>query len=196
MKRPIFTLLLAGSLFLAACSSTTIQRDSAPIVGLRNPSVHFLVDNTRRLPTAGSFDWGFAIFRVVNFPGLNLSAVDKLIHESLEKVLTEKGFVKTEAAPDFSVSYALASGAGLDEMTLNGAYDGAVQAPPSAAGDGQQPLQYRRGSLIIDIVETKTKHLLWRGAIMADIDLNLSEAQKRLRCEGAVGELLKHYPKP
>jgi hypothetical protein len=196
MKRLIPHLLLTGLFFLSACSATTVHRDSAPIVGLRNPSVHFLVDNTRALPAAGSFDWGFAVFRVADLPGINLSAVDKLIHESLQKVLTEKGFVKTETGPELLVSYALASGSGIDETTLNGAYDGALQAPPSASGNARQPLQYRRGTLIIDIVETQTKHLLWRGAIMADVDLSVSEEQKRLRCEGAVGELLKHYPKP
>ena len=85
---------------------------------------------------------------------------------------------------------------GTTEATLNGAYHGAVQPPPSASGNPQQQLQYRRGTLIVDIAETKTKHLLWRGAIMADVDLSVSEDQKRLRTEGAIEELLKHYPKP
>lgn len=196
MKHPISILLLTGSLYLSACSSTTVNQDSPPIVGLRNSSVHFLVDNTRRLPTSGSFDWGFAIFRVTDLPDLNLSAVDKLIHASLEKMLTAKGFVKTDTGADFLVGYAVASGDGIDEATLNKAYDGVAETPPSASGNVQQPHQYHRGTLIIDIVETKTKRLLWRGAIMADVDLTVSEEQKRLRCEGAVAELLKHYPKP
>ena len=122
--------------------------------------------------------------------------MDKLIHQSLLKILTQKGFVKTDTGADFLVSYALASGAGIDETALNKAYAGAVESPPTASGNAQQPLQYRQGRLIIDIVEAKTKRLLWRGAIMADIDLSLSEEQKRSRCEGATGELLKHYPNP
>lgn len=196
MKRSTAFLLLAGFIFLAACSTRTFQRESAPIEGLRNPSVHFLVDNTRALPTTGSFDWGFAVFRVTDLPELNLAEVDERIHEAMLKALTKKGFVKTDTEPDFLVSYALASGAGIDEATLNGAYDGAVQPPPSASGNAQEQLQYHRGTLIVDIAETKTKRLLWRGAIMADIDLSVSEEQKRLRCEGAARELLKHYPKP
>jgi hypothetical protein len=196
MKSTLSYLLLAGALFLAACSSTTVRRDPAPIVGLRNPSVYFVVDNTRKLPITATFDWGHAIYRVANLPKLNLSAVDQLIHESLEKRLVEKGFVKTNAGPDLVVSFALASGASIDEETLNAAYDGALQSPPITSGNAQQSLQYRRGTLIVDIMDAKTRHLLWRGAIMADIDLTLDETQKRLRCEGAVGELLKHYPKP
>jgi len=196
MKRCMTSLLVAGAISLAACSSPTIHRESSPIAGLRDPSVHFLVDNTRTLPTAGSFDWGFVIFRVADIPELNLADVDKRIHDALLSALTKKGFVKTDTGPDFLVSYALASGAGIDEATLNGAYHGAVQPPPSASGNAQQQLQYRRGTLIVDIAETKTKHLLWRGAIMADVDLSVSEDQKRLRTEGAIEELLKHYPKP
>jgi hypothetical protein len=190
-------LFLAGLLIFSACSSTTVrQEECAPIVGLRNPSIHFVVDNTRKLPVTGSFDWGIAIYRIGDVPGVNLSKADQLIHESLKKALTQKGFVKTEAEPELLVSYALTSGAGLNEKTLNDAYEGAVEAPPTVSGDTQHPMQYRRGALIIDIVQAKTKRLLWRGAIMAEIDLKLDEGQKRARCEGAVGELLKHYPRP
>lgn len=197
MKRsiPLLFLSLAGWMLLGGCASAPVQQKCPPIVGLRNPSVRFLVDNTRKLPASGSFEWGFAAFRVSGLQ-LDLSAVDRLIHESLMKALTSKGFVKVDTNAELRVSYAVASGAGIDEATLNGAYEGSVQSPPISSGNPQHPLQYRRGTLIIDIVETKTKHLLWRGAIMADIDLNLAEDQKRLRCEGAVNILLKHYPKP
>ena len=196
MKHCTTSLLLAGFVSVSACASPTIHRESSQITGLRNPSVHFMVDNTRALPTSGSFNWGFAVFQVADLPELNLADVDERIHEALLSTLTKKGFVKTGTGPDFLVSYALASGAGIDEATLNGAYDGAVQPPPPASGNAQQPIQYRRGTLIVDIAETKTKHLLWRGAIMADVDLSVSDEEKRLRCERAVEELLKHYPKP
>lgn len=196
MRRIQALLMLTSALLWAGCSSTTVHRESAPIVGLRNPSVHFVVDNTQKLPVAGTFDWGFAVFRVANLPELDLSVVDQRIHGSLEKTLSAKGFTKTNASPDFLVSYALANNAAIDEKTLNGAYDGMVQSPPYVSGNDQKPLQYRRGSLIIDIVDAKTKHLLWRGAIMAEIDMGLTEEQKQRRCNDVIAELLKHYPKP
>lgn len=198
MKYFLPSLPLAGLLFLSACSSSTteVRLDSKPIVGLRDASVQFIVDNTRKLPASGTFDWGFALFRVEHLPNVNLSAADKLIHECLKAGMEKKGFTMTEKDPEFLVSFAVTTGAGLDEKTLNAAYEGAEQPLPIASVGNGQPLQYRRGTLIVDIVQAKTKHLLWRGAITAEIDLTLGEDQKRLRCEGAVGELLKHYPKP
>jgi hypothetical protein len=196
MKHLLFALALTEVCFLSACSSSTVRQDSPPIVGLRNPSVQFLVDNTKPLPATGRFDWGFGLFHVERLPKLDLSAVDKLIHESLLKTLEKKGFVKTDAAPDFLVSYALTSGANLDETELDEAYGDAAKSMPHASGNPAKPDQYRQGTLIIDIVEAKTKHLLWRGAILADIEVGLSDEQKRARCQGAVDELLRHYPKP
>jgi hypothetical protein len=166
MKRCMTFLLLAGSISLAACSSRTIERESSPIVGLRDPSVHFLGDNTRTLPTAGSFDWGFAIFRIADIPELNLADVDKRIHDALLGALTKKGFVKTDTGPDFLVSYALASGAGIDEATLNGAYDGAVHPPPPAIPTNNFNIAGARSS---STSRRRKRHLLWR-AIMADVD--------------------------
>jgi hypothetical protein len=197
MKNAFPILMLAGVLGFAACSPQTVHQDAPvpAIVGLRNSSVRFLVDNTRKLPVAGTFDWGYTIFRVRNLPEFDLSAVDQRIHAALQQKLAAKGFVKTSANPDLLVSYAVASDASLDEKTLNEAYEGAVLSPPGAGND-QESLRYRRGTLIIDIVETKTKHLLWRGAIMADVQLGVTEQEKQLRSQAVVAELLKNYPKP
>lgn len=198
MKNIFPILMLAGLLGFAACSSSTNHQavPVQPIVGLRDPSVHFIVDNTRKLPVAGTYDWGYTVFRVANLPEFDLNTADQRIHGALQNTLAARGFVKTNANPDLMVSYALASDASLDEKTLNEAYEGAVVSPPTISGNAKEPAKYRRGTLIIDIVETKTKHLLWRGAIMAEIELGVSEQEKDLRVKAVVAELLKNYPKP
>jgi hypothetical protein len=91
------------------------------------------------------------------------------------------------------VSYALASGAEIDDEELNKAYGDILDAP--AAGE-ETDLHYKRGVLILDIVDRKSKHLLWRGAIMAEIDMSWPEERKQERCNAAVRELLRHYPHP
>lgn len=196
MKRLIPVLLLPGLLLLAACTFSSFRRDVPAIEGLRHPAVHFVVDNTRELPTAGTFDWGFAIFRVANSAELDLAGIDQRLHDALLERLTKQGFVKTGENPEFLVSYALADGDGLDESVLNQSYDSPAQPPPRLAGGAGQPLHYRRGALIVDVAEAKTKRLLWRGAILAEIKEGLNDEPKQARCRGAVNALLAHFPKP
>lgn len=198
MKHFFRILMLTGLLAFAACSSQSVHRDVAvpPIIGLRNPSVHFIVDNTRKLPVTGTYDWGHTIFQVANLPEFDLSTADQRIHDALQKTFSAKGFVKATANPDLLVSYALAMDSGLDEKTLNEAYEGTVLSLPKLAGNGQPSVQYRQGTLIVDIVETTTRHLLWRGAIKAEVELGISEDAKQQRVQAVVTELLKNYPKP
>lgn len=198
MKSFLTILTLAGLLALAACSSTAKHEETSvpPIVGLRGASVQFLVDNTRKLPLTGTYDWGHTVFRVADLPDIDLTAVDQRIHDALQQTLAAKGFVKTNGNAELLVSYALASGVGITEKTLNGAYEGSVSAPPTVSKDSGQSVEYRSGTLILDIVETKTKRLLWRGAIVAEIELGISEAEKQERCQAVVAELLNNYPQP
>lgn len=198
MKRIFPILTLAGVLALAACSSATKHEEAPvpPIVGLREASVQFLVDNTRELPLQGSYDWGHTVFRVADLPDIDLTTVDQRIHDALQQTLAAKGFRKTSSDPELLVSYALAVGVGIDEKTINEAHEGTVTAPPTVSKNAGQAIKYRPGTLIIDIVETKTKRLLWRGAIMAEVELGISEPEKQQRCQAVVAELLKNYPKP
>ena len=167
MKRALIFSAFAGLLALAACSTRPAREavPVTPIAGLHNVSVNFLVDNTRKLPLKGTFDWGYTLFRVANLPEFDLAAADQRLHNALAKTLTARGFVKTSANPDLLVSLALADGTGIDEKILNEAYEGAVLAPPTMAKDPDHALKYRRGTLIIDIVETRTKHLLCQRAV-------------------------------
>lgn len=50
--------------------------------------------------------------------------------------------------------------------------------------------------LIVDVVDRKAKHLMWRGAILAEIDMAWPETRKQERCDAAVGELLRLFPRP
>jgi hypothetical protein len=50
--------------------------------------------------------------------------------------------------------------------------------------------------VIVDVVDRKAKQLLWRGAIMVEIDLSWPSERKQERCTAAINELLRYYPRP
>lgn len=195
MKKFGISLLIvaAGAACLFGCTSdsTTLKPDS--LAGLENPSIRILADRSKEAPVSGSFGWGYSFFRVTQIPELNLSTVDERLHLALRSELSRKGLVFAESEPDILVSYALASAAEIDDEELNRAYGDLLNAP--AAGK-ETELYYRCGVLVLDIVDRKSKHLLWRGAIMAEIDMSWPEERKQERCDAAINALLRYYPHP
>jgi len=191
--RAILLVAVAGAAGLFGCSQKALTFNAGTLAGMKNPSIHILLDRALPDTVSGSFGWGLCLFRLEQHPDLNLSAIDQRLRNALLSELTRKGLTFSEKEPDFLISYALAAGAEITEAELNRAYGGTLVAPVT----GQEPeLFYKRGVLILDIVDRKAKHLLWRGAIMADFDLSWPEERRQERCDAAVGELLSHYPKP
>lgn len=181
----------AACLFGCASDSTPIKPDS--LAGLKNPSIRILMDRSKAAPVSGSFGWGYCFFRVAQIPELNLSTVDERLHNALRSELTRKGMVFTESEPDVLVSYALANAAEIDDEDLNSAYGDLLNAPASGK---ETDMHYKRGVLVLDMVDRKSKYLLWRGAIMAEIDMSWPEERKQERCDVAIRELLRYYPHP
>lgn len=194
MKRIAFGCLTAVcAAGLIGCAGKPQIFSPASIVGVSNPSIHILADRSRQVPVKGSFGWGYCLFRVAPQAESQLGAVGDRLQRAMRTAFAAKGLTFAEAEPDLLVSYALAGESAIDDADLNRAYGGLLNAPVNSPGPA---LHYKRGVLILDVTERASGHLLWRGAIMADIDLSWPEARKQERCDAVIGELLRHYPNP
>ncbi len=165
-----------------------------PIEGATNASIHVLYDTTRALPVAGTFGWGISMLRVDSAHKVLLSEVEERMHRSLLEALPAEGFTYTNQAPDYLVGFAFLSGASLSEAELNASYGNLLAFPTRPKTEPS--VNYDAGVLIVDVVECARGRLLWRGAVKSDIDLNLPDDRKQARCDGAIRELLRHYPSP
>lgn len=123
-----------------------------------------------------------------------LSEVEERLHGALLSALPAEGFTYTNQAPDYLVGFAFLSGASLSEAELNTSYGDLLVFPTPVERNAS--LNYSTGVLILDIVERERRHLLWRGAIKADIEIDLPDDRKQARCDSAIRELLRHYPSP
>jgi hypothetical protein len=179
---------------LIGCAQKTLTLRPSELVGLKNPSIHILADRTKEVPVTGTFGWGYCLFRIDPSPENQLGAIAERLQRAMLASLTGKGLTYSETEPDLLVSYALASDAAIDDCDLDKAYTALLKMPPAEASETS--LHYKRGVLILDIVDRKEKHLLWRGAILAEIDLSWAEERKQERCDAAISELLRHYPIP
>lgn len=189
-----FLFALAISVLIPGCRTAKDAGGVRPIEGVTNPSIHVLFDTTRALPVTGTFGWGISLLRVDPEQNVELSEVQERLHRALLDALPAEGFTYTNQAPDYLVGFAILAGASLDEAELNNAYGSQLEFP--ARAETSPPLNYCTGALVLDIVERENGHLLWRGAIKADIDMNLPVDKKQARCDGAIRELLRHYPIP
>jgi len=183
---------LSAVILLLVLSPAIATRAAESSAGLKDPSIRILVDQTRKLPTSGTFAWGMSVFRVDTRLDVSLAALDARLRSALRTGFAQKGLSYAQEAPDYLVSYALAAGAEIDEAELNREYGDLLQIP-AAETDTAANLYYQRGVLIVDLVDSQAKRLLWRGAILAEIDLNWPEARKQERCDAAVGHLMGFF---
>lgn len=190
--RTVLVFLALAACFFG-CATKPRPIATGPLAGLENPSVNIMVSETKKPPLSGSFGWGYCLFKVPPDLGTDVSVIDERLHGALRSELTRKGLVFAESEPDLLVSYALAAAGEIDANELNQTYGDVLDV---SAFDESTQLNYKRGVLVLDVVDRKSGHLLWRGAIMAKIDMSWPEERKQERCDAVVKALLRHYPQP
>jgi hypothetical protein len=188
-----FLIVTMSTVCLLGCSTKPQTLSTEALPGIANPSIHIMVRETQDPPVTGSFGWGYGLLKITPDAGTSLSQINNRLHTAMKAELTDKGLTFTESEPELLVSYALAVGSDIDADELNRAY-GDMLDPSFLKMETQ--MHYKRGVLILDVVERVSGTLLWRGAIMAEIEMNWPEERKQERCNDAVKALLRHYPHP
>ena len=120
--------------------------------------------------------------------------LDRRIISSIERELTERGLQRVDANADAIVSYHAAVIPDFDQATV--ARPGTWGA---RAGSMGQVWEVTRGSLIVQIVNGKSKQELWRASATEtvqeqnlDVSKNLDKASKKI--DKVVEKMFKHYP--
>ncbi len=189
----LVTVLLGLAVCLPGCPAAPQPLGTGPLTGLEHPSLHIMVLEKDTPPVAGSFGWGYALLKVPPSAQTSLSAIDERLHSAMRAEFTRKGLVFSESEPDILVSYAVAAAGEISAEELNRTYGDLIDP---ALFEMKTDLQYKRGVLVLDVVDRRSEHLLWRGAIMAELDTGLPEERKQQRCSDAVQALLRYYPRP
>ena len=126
-------------------------------------------------------------------PAVQNPAVLALIRSAVGRELAAKGLAfASDAGPDLLVAV---HGFARDRIQVNtygygyayGPYG--VHGAPGVAGTDVR--QYRDGTLILDLVDARTKQLVWRGTASDTVS---STSQVKGVVEAAVHDMLAHYP--
>ena len=113
--------------------------------------------------------------------------MNKRLKKSVIATLNGKGFTKTQSAPDLLVAYHI----NVKKKTKVNVYGHGY------GYWGPRPVdvhQFKEGTLILDLVDPKTKQLVWRGWGRGVFEPTGDPQVSQARIDEAVSQVLKHYP--
>jgi hypothetical protein len=178
MKLHSLLILAASALMLAGCSSTPSKVDSGNI---RASTFSFVNRGAR--PNPGYAD--------------NRQHVHAMIQDSITKNLAARGVTKVAAGGDVTVGYLVIVGNNVSTELISdyfGYGEGASalhDKAHKAYTDGKNPNYFEAGTLVIDLVDSKSFKLLKRGYASRELLKNISDDARAARIQEVVDEILR-----
>src|SRR6266581_3316616 len=113
------------------------------------------------------------------------------IKDAVNGALTAKGWTEVKSGGDVSV---VAIETTKNQQTLNTCYDGMGGGWRwGGFGDATTTTEtYKVGTLVVDLFDAKTKHLIWRGSSSDTLSNNPDKNTKNL--DKGVQKMFKHFP--
>ena len=172
--RPLALLLLP---LLAACSQVSVHTD------------HDTKADFSRLRTYG---WLQKPSDLPRDPRIDNDLLDSRVHSAVNDELQAKGFTEAEN-PDFRVTYHVMVQSKLDVQSFPVAY-GYGLGRVGAMSTDVRVSEYETGTLLLDVVDSTSNELVWRGSAQARIDPNRTPQQRTKLIREAVHDMLAHFP--
>jgi len=158
------------------------------------------IDRSANFQSYKTFAWGEASIEVKN-PLYRGELIDKEIKSTIRSEFAKRGISLTNKTPDFLVNYqtytedkqrTLGSNFGYPFYYPFGFYGFRWGMPYYGYGGAypQGSSSYTEGTLIIDIVDGKTKESVWRGSVSSE----LSSTRLAKQIDKGVKTIMKKYP--
>ena len=115
---------------------------------------------------------------------------DDRVKEAIDRALSAKGWTRVPSGGDVSI---VAVGTTREKQTLQTFYDGFDGWFWGGFGQSTTYVEhYPVGTLIVDLFDTNTKKLIWRGSATDALTGKPDKDEKKL--EKAVSKLFEHFP--
>ena len=111
---------------------------------------------------------------------------------AVEAQLKAKGCAQADGAPDFLVATYVGRRTRIQVTDWGYGYG------PHARwyGGGLDVYEYEEGTLIVDIVDARSKQLVWRGTATRIIDPEITPEERTERINEAVAKVFEDFPPP
>ncbi len=177
--RPALLFALLG--LASACSTIEVSYDFDPATDFQRLRTYAWLPGPQ--PETGN-------------PRLDNTIIDSRIRGSVDTLLAGRGYQKAlPARADFLVAYHAAIDRKLDIQAIN-RYYGAGPRRGGLVVTDTVVREYDAGTLLLDVVDRRSRKLLWRGSVQARITNQASPAERTERVRNAVTQLLEKFPPP
>ncbi|MCI0693727.1 DUF4136 domain-containing protein [candidate division KSB1 bacterium] len=178
MKTAVLFLTLGVMALVTGCSSVNIKHD---------------YDNEANFAALKTYAWMAAPTNATGSVQAALqrnSLMDKRIKESTDRQLAAKGYTTDANNPDFLVMYHVGAENKINVTDWGYGYGRYGRW----YGGGVEVNQYKEGTLILDVIEAKSKQLVWRGFAAATLDPNASMETRKKRLDDVMTKILAEFP--
>ena len=183
MKTAIRILALAIWAFVLGCSSVSIKHDY-------DKDANFAAYKTYAwlaVPTDAAGSVKAALERN--------SLLDKRIKEAVNNQMAAKGYTPDANNPDFVLLYHTGAEDKINVTDWGYGY-GAYGYGGWYGGGGVDVHQYKEGTLILDVIDSKVKQLVWRGYATAALDPGAPIEKRERRLNDVITQMLVKFPPP
>jgi hypothetical protein len=190
MNRLMRMIVIVSSLAIAGCSTMEVSYDY-------DPKAKFSGLNT--------YDWLDEPQKSTGDPRIDDNTILKSrVQTAVDTALAARGFRKVSSDPDFLVAYHVSLDRQQSVQTLNSYYGyspgwgygyGASYRPGYWAGAPETYVyEYEEGTLILDVVDPKSKELMWRGSAQDEVNFKSTPEKAQAQINEAVNGMLEHFP--
>jgi hypothetical protein len=183
-------IVIVSSLAIAGCSTMEVSYDY-------DPKAKFSGLNT--------YDWLDEPQKPTGDPRIDDNTILKSrVQTAVDTALAARGFRKVSSDPDFLVAYHVSLDRQQSVQTLNSYYGyspgwgygyGASYRPGYWAGAPETYVyEYEEGTLILDVVDPKSKELMWRGSAQDEVNFKSTPEKAQAQINEAVNGMLEHFP--
>ena len=181
------TLAALAALTLAGCGSRIEVRTMAA------PEASFAgLQTFRVLPGPARRDG--RVVSGADDPMINNSIANRLIRESIVTAFQKRGYAIDETRPDFAVAFYASTREALDITAWDYGYPPFPGYPGWRRGRSWQSVTvYTEGTVIVDVVNPRSRELMWRGEGKAYLSEDLNQQVKELA--EAAGAIIAAFPR-
>lgn len=121
------------------------------------------------------------------------SLLDKRVRSGVDAQLSAKGYQKETAGPDFYVIYHTGIEDKVNVTDWGYGYAGYGRYGMGAV-HSVDVYEYQEGTLIVDVIDAKTKQLIWRGFATGTVDPDADAEKREKKLNEAITKMMAQFP--